>query len=151
MKILEDSVKINRSPETIFQWFTHFTGNYRTWHKDHVTSRWIKGNYFEKGAVLYAEEYLGGKLEKLNFEITRCLRNELIEYKVLFPESLICSGGSFSIKPSNGGSIFTAALFFRFGGILSKVAKKRFEAIRLHMKEEGENLKSLLENESKLS
>ena len=103
MKILEDSVKINRSPETIFQWFTHFTGNYRTWHKDHVTS------------------------------------------------TLICSGGFFSIKPSNGGSIFTAALFFRFGGILSKVAKKRFEAIRLHMKEEGENLKSLLENESKLS
>ncbi len=97
--------------------------------------------------MLYAEEYLGGKLEKLSFEITNCVRNELIEYKVLFPESIICLGGSFSIKPYNGGAVFTAALSFRFGWLVSRVAKKRAEAIRLHMKEEGENLKELLEKE----
>lgn len=144
MTTLEDSVT-NRLPEAIFEWFTHFAENYRSWHKDHVASRWIKGKNFEKGAVLYAEEYLDDKLEKLSFEITRCVQNELIEYKVLFPESIICSGGSFSIKPSNGRSIFTATLSFRFGGLLSKAAGKKVEAIRLHMKEEGENLKVLLE------
>ncbi len=145
MRTLEDPIKINRPPEAIFEWFAHFTENYRSWHKDHVTARWIKEKNFEKGAVLYAEEYLGGKLEKLSFEITLCVRNELIEYKVLFPESIICSGGSFSIKPSNGGSVFKAELSFRFGGLLSKVARKKVEAIKLHMKEEGENLKVLLE------
>lgn len=145
MTTLEDSVKINRPPEAIFEWFTHFTENYRYWHKDHVSARWVKGTNFEKGAVLYAEEYLGGKLEKLSFEITGSVKNEVIEYKCLFPESIICSGGSFSIKPSNGGSIFTAELSFRFGWLLPKVAKKRVEAIRQHMKEEGENLKKLLE------
>jgi len=145
MTTLKDSVVINRPAEVVFEWFAHFAENYRAWHKDHVTARWIEGKNFEKGSVLYAEEYLGGKLEKLSFEITNCVPNELIEYKVLFPESMICSGGSFSIKPSNGGSVFTATLSFRFGGVLSKLAEKRVEAIRLHMKEEGENLKALLE------
>lgn len=147
MTKLIDSIKINQPPEVVFEWFAHFAENYRDWHKDHVLAKWIKGKNFEKGSVLYAEEYLGGKLEKLSFEITNCVQNELIEYKVLFPESIICSGGSFSIKPSNGGSVFTAALSFRFGGLVSMVAKKRAEAIRQHMEEEGENLKALLEKE----
>ena len=190
MTTLNDSVVINRSPESVFEWFAHFTENYRAWHKDHVLAKypqrnnlcnllfivtligyhdrenqdvqsnvcrgysvtgpkWIKGNNFEKGSVLYAEEYLGDKMEKLSFEITNCVRNELIEYKVLFPESFVCSGGSFSIKPSNGGSVFTATLSFRFGGLVSMAAKKRAEAIRQHMKEEGENLKVLLEEGGK--
>lgn len=145
MTTLKDSVIINRPPEAVFEWFTHFTENYRAWHKDHVLARWVKGKNFEKGSVLYAEEYLGGRLEKLSFEITNCVPNELIEYKVLFPESIICSGGSFSIEPYNAGSVFTATLSFRFGGLLSKVARKRVEGIRVHMREEGENLKVLLE------
>lgn len=151
MATLKDSVLINRPPEVVFEWFAHFAENYRDWHKDHVLGKWVKGKNFEKGSVLYAEEYLGGKLEKLSFEITNCVRNELIEYKMLFPESIICSGGSFSIKHSNSGSVFTATLSFRFGGLLSKVAGKRVEAIRMHMKEEGENLKVLLEEGEKIS
>ena len=145
MATLKDSVVINRPREVVFEWFAHFAEKYRAWHKDHVLAKWVKGKNFEKGSVLYAEEYLGGKLEKLSFEITNCVRNELIEYKMLFPESIIFSGGSFSIKPSNGGSVFTATLSFRFGGLLSKVAGKRVEDIRVHMREEGENLKVLLE------
>lgn len=145
MTTLKDSVRINRPPEVVFSWFAHFEENYRAWHKDHVLARWIKGKNFEKGSVLYAEEYLGGKLEKLSFEITNCVPNELIEYKVLFPESIICSGGSFLIEPSSDGGIFTATLSFRFGWVFSKLAGKRVEAIRLHMKEEEENLKALLE------
>lgn len=145
MITLKDSVVINRPPEVVFSWFAHFEENCKAWHKDHVLARWVKGRNFEKGSVLYAEEYLGGKLEKLSFEITNCVPNELIEYKVLFPESIICSKGSFSIKPADGGSVFTATLSFRFGRVLSKLAGKRVEAIRVHMREEGENLKVLLE------
>jgi hypothetical protein len=82
MATLKDSVVINRPPEVVFEWFAHFAENYRSWHKDHVLAKWVKGKNFENGSVLYAEEYLGGKLEKLSFEITRCLRNELIECTV---------------------------------------------------------------------
>ncbi|MFZ2071742.1 MAG: hypothetical protein WAV32_09165 [Halobacteriota archaeon] len=36
---------------------------------------------------------------------------------------------------------------FRFGWLFSKFARNRVEAIKRHMKEEGENIKILLEEE----
>ncbi|MCM1986159.1 hypothetical protein [Methanococcoides seepicolus] len=89
MLTLKDSVTINRPPEVIFEWFDHFSENYTYWHKDHVIAKWIRGKNFEKGAILYAEEYLNGKLEKISFEITKIKKGELIEYKTLFPHSII--------------------------------------------------------------
>ena len=145
MLTLEDSIKIKRKPEVIFKWLSHFVENYKKWHTDHVMAKWIKGDNFKEGSVLYAEEYLGGKLEKLRFKSTKYVPNELIEYKVLFPESLICYRGSFKVKPYNQGSVFTAALSFRFGYILSKLFPHKLKAIKKHMREEGENLKKLLE------
>ena len=110
-----------------------------------MKAAWLEGNDFEKGSVLYAEEYTGDKLEKLSFKVPDRIQNELMAYTVLFPESIICLGGTFSIRPSNSGSIFTATLFFRFGWLLSKIAKNKIQAIEIHMKEEGENLKKMLE------
>lgn len=149
MILLKDSVKINRPPEVVFEWFNHFVENYNSWHQDHVLAKWVKGKNFEKGSILYAEEYLCGKLEKISFKTTDYIQNELIEYKPLFPESIICSGGSFITKPYDGKSIFTATLSFRFGWLFSKIAKSRLEAINTHMKEEGINLKRILENGEK--
>ena len=146
MITLRDSVRINRRPEVIFEWFNHFVENYKSWHQDHVKAKWVKGTNFEKDSILYSEEYLGGKLEKLSFKITNCIQNKLIEYKLLFPESIICSGGSFDIKPNNEGSIFTSTLHFRCGRLFLKITKRGAEVIKMHMKEEGENLKRLLEN-----
>jgi len=108
-------------------------------------AKWKKGKGFEPGSVLYAEEYLGEKIEKLTFKLIKNIPDSLIEYKVLFPESIICSGGSFLIEPHGKGSRFTATLIFRFGFILSKLFSKRVSALKKHMKEEGENLKKLLE------
>ena len=120
--------------------------DYKQWHpEDHISAKWIKGKGFEPGSVLYAEEYLGDKIEKLTFKLTKNIPNNLIEYKVLLPESIICSGGSFLIEPHGKGSIFTATLTFKFGFILSKFLAKRVNALKRHMKEEGENLKNMLE------
>ena len=146
MVTLQDSIRINRPPAVIFEWFDHFVENYRSWHPDHVNAKWVEGKNFEKGSILYAEEYLDGRLEKLSFKITNCIENELIEYKLRFPESILCSGGSFAIQPYGNESVFTATLTFPFGWLFLKFAKGRAEALKTHMKEEGENLKSLLEN-----
>ncbi len=77
--------------------------------------------------------------------VTKYLPNKLIEYGVLFPESIVCSGGAFRVKSCGKGSIFTATLSFRFGYLLSKLMLSRVDGIRRHMKEEGENLKRILE------
>ena len=37
-------------------------------HKDHTICKWIIGKPFEKGSVLYAEEYLHDKLHKMKFQ-----------------------------------------------------------------------------------
>lgn len=65
MLTLKDSVTLNLPPEVIFEWLNHFPENYTSWHQDHVIAKWIRGMNFEKGSILYTEEYLGGKLEKL--------------------------------------------------------------------------------------
>jgi hypothetical protein len=146
---LQDSITINRPPEVVYSWFKNrFVKDYKKWHpKDHISARWIKGKGFEPGSVLYAEEYLGERIAKLTFKLITNIPDNLIEYKVLFPESVICSGGSFLIEPRGKGSRFTATLTFRFGFILSKFLAKRVNALKKHMKEEGENLKKLLEDE----
>lgn len=149
MLTLKDSVTINQPPEVIFEWFTHFCENYTSWHQDHIIAKWIRGKDFEKGSILYAEEYLNGKLEKLSFEITRSKKDELIEYKLVFPHSIISPGGAFYIEPlGDNKCLFNATLSFRFGCLFSIIAKKRIDSLRTHMKEEGENLKSILENSS---
>ena len=141
---LKHSIRINKSPKAMIGWLGHFTDKYQQWHSDHVMAKWIKGNKFSKGSILYSEEYLGGKLEKLRFQVTRN-ENGIIEYNLLFPESIICPKGSFSFKPHKKGSIFTATLSFRFGYLLSILFPRKLKAIKQHMKEEGENLKRLLE------
>jgi len=147
--ILKDSIEIDRLPEIVFEWFNHFVENYKSWHeKDHILAKWIRGRNFEEGSVLYSEEYLGGILEKMNAKVTKNVKNRLIEYRFLFPTSIICSGGSFNFEPSNGGSVFTAKLYFRFGNFLSKIYPSRLNALRKHMREESENLKKLLEREN---
>ena len=146
MITLKDTMEIKATPERIFECFVHLEENYRAWHPDHVKCRWLKGKPpAEEGSILYAEEYLHGKLHKLTFLMTKIEPNRKIEYKLLFPMSLICPKGSFIIEATEGSCIFTATLSFRFGWLFSKLAKNRVEAIKKHIKEEGENLKKLLE------
>ncbi|MCW3974948.1 MAG: SRPBCC family protein [Candidatus Bathyarchaeota archaeon] len=148
MVILKDSIEIEKPPEIVYEWFNHFVMNYKSWHrKDHILAKWIKGKNFEEGSILFLEEYLDGKLEKMSTKTIKNVKNRMIGYRFLFPTSMICSGGSFNFEPSNSGSVFTAILYFRFGKVLSKIYPSKFNAIKKHMKEEGENLKNLLEKE----
>lgn len=145
MITLKDSIEIKTTPEKIFEFFVHFEENYHAWHPDHVACRWLKGKPFEVGSVLYIEEYLHGKSHKMKFLGTKVEVNRKIEFKLLFPMSIICPKGSFIIERKGESCIFTATLSFRFAKFFLKFAKSRVDAIKKHMKEEGENLKKLLE------
>jgi len=145
MITLTDSIEIKTTPEKIFDWFVHFEKNFKAWHPDHVECRWLKGEQFEEGSILYVEEYLHGKSHKIKFLGTKVEPHKKIEYTLLFPTSIILPKGSFLIEPKGESCIFTATLSFRFGKILSKLVKSRVEATKKHMREEGDNLKKLLE------
>jgi hypothetical protein len=150
MTTLKDSIRIDTAPEKIFNGLISVFSseeNFKTWHKDHVKCQWLKGKPFEIGSVLYVEEYLHEKLHKLKFVGTLLKPNKKIEYKLLFPASIICPYGSFTIEQKGESCIFTATLSFRMGWLFLIFAKGRVEAIKKHMKEEGENLKMITEKD----
>ncbi len=145
---LKDSVEIKIAAERIFDGLIRVFSSqeyFKRWHKDHVKCQWRNGKPFDRGSVLYIEETLHGKLHKMKFLGTKVDPNRRIEYRLLFPTSIMCPKGSFLIEPKGKSCIFTATLSFRFGLLFSTFAKDRVEAIKTHMKEEGENLKELLE------
>jgi len=116
-----------------------------------VDIRWIKGEPLQEGSILYAEEYLLGDLHKLKFRITKIVPNRLIEYRCLFPLSILAPGNKFLIEPKGrDGCVFTAMgviriprwLFVR----LHKKHEHKIEATQQHMKEEGLNLKKALKS-----
>ena len=141
----KDSVELKVSPEVVFDWLMHFDENYLSWHPDHLKCIWIKGKPFEVDSVLYVEEFLGGELHKLKFKITSIKKNKGFKFRILFPASIFIPTGEFSIEKTTIGSRFTAILYYRFGKLLSLFAKREKEIIEKHQREEGSNLKKLLE------
>jgi len=149
VEAVKDSIAISAHAEIVYNTLIRTfssENNYRAWHGSHVTCRWIKGKPFEKGSVLYAEEMLHGKPHKMKFMVTKNELNKCLEMKVLFPVSLVCPRGGFTVEPSSGGAIFTAVLYFRFTRLFRKFAGGRVRDIMAHMKEEGEGLKRIIES-----
>jgi hypothetical protein len=150
---LTDSIEVEASAEDVYTWLVQRLRDkeaYRQWHPDHVDIRWIKGEPLQQGSVLYAEEYLHGVLHKLRFRITKVVPNRLIEYRALFPLSLLAPGNSFVIEPTGRDRcVFTATGSLRMPRWLFDRMHPRhrgkIEATQRHIREEGENLKRALE------
>ena len=159
MKLLEDivvrdSIEIHTTPEKIFGFFLQIVddASYRAWHpEDHVAFRWIKGEPWQEGSVAYAEEYLHGKLHKFKFLIKKVVSNREIELvplsrflRIYFPRNTLL------IEPREGSCVFTATGVLRVGRLAKLLARNKLEyglsSVRKHMKEEGENLKRILES-----
>ncbi|MFX0052069.1 MAG: SRPBCC family protein [Candidatus Hermodarchaeota archaeon] len=143
---LEDSIEIRTASHTIFNFFLNLPDNYRKWHSDHLTCKWLKKTPELRGSEIYCEEYIHGALHKIKFRILQIEENRRIEYKNLFPISLISPKGSFIIEEKEKSCIFTARLSFRFSWFLRKFAKNRINLLKIHMAEEGINLKKILED-----
>ena len=85
-KTLSHSIEIRTSPEKIFTFFYGLVDDesYRAWHpEDHTALRWLRGKPWEEGSVVYAEEYIHGKLHRLKFKILKVIPNEEIIFAPL--------------------------------------------------------------------
>jgi len=153
MITLRDSIEIKTTPERIFECLVQFIRDkesYKTWHPEHVDIHWIKGNPTKEGSIVCIEEYLQEYLHKLKFRITKIVPNRMIEYRPLFPLSIIAMGNRFLIEPKGENNcMFTASGRIRFPlWLFKKIHKKhegKLEASEQHMKEEGESLKKAVE------
>jgi len=148
MIVLTDSIEIRATPDKSFQWFKNLKekADYQSWHPDHVDARWTKGEPFEKGSIAWFKEYIHGQLYTFTFLCTRAVPDRMIEYRALFPWSIVISKGVFIFEPKGHDScVFTATISLRLGPLSPQLFAGRLAAVKNHMKEEGESLKKILE------
>jgi hypothetical protein len=120
--------------------------HYTEWHPDHVSAEWERGEPNQVGSILKAVEDLGGTREMLRLEMTTIDPPHGFEYRVRGPISLLLPGGAFAVVSDCGGARFTATISYRFGELTERLFNRRTAALRRHMKEEGENLKRIIES-----
>jgi len=151
---LTDSIRIDTTPDVVFDFLTGIVDDetYRAWHtEDHVSFQWLEGEPWAVGSIARAGEYMHGKLHTLKFIVTAVEPGKRITYapisrllRIFFPQN------EFLIEKDGDGCLFTASMMYRTGRIgrmfFKKSIDKGFFGVKKHMKEEGENLKALLEN-----
>ena len=147
--LLRDTIRIRATPEQVFAFFETMDANYLRWHPDHRLFRWEEGRGLREGVVFYFEEEIGGKVMKKRVVFTRIEPNRHIEFtfenrllRFVLPRIV------FRTEPEAGGIQFIAELHIRTGPIGAWLNRREFNAVRQHMREEGENLKRILERES---
>jgi len=148
---IKDSTEIKTTPEKIWDFFTNLEENYKTWHpQDHVIFKWTKGKPMESGAHWYGEEILNGELKKLKGKIGEVIPCRKIVFRYSFPISIASPGFEWHIESKGSYSVFTTIGYIRCFEFYRSIAKSHMdagvEAGKKHIKEEGENLKRILEN-----
>ncbi|MCK4256770.1 hypothetical protein KAX35_07770 [candidate division WOR-3 bacterium] len=114
----------------------------------------MKGSPRQEHSVVYAEEYIHGKLHKLTFVITKVvpIPNRRIEFA---PVSRFlrryAPRNTFSIEPQKAICVFTSTAHLRLPLLPRLLARKSVErgvsSAKKHIEEEVENLKKILESE----
>ncbi len=146
MRELSDSIFIKCTPERAYNWFMSLDQNYKAWHPNHVECTFSPQESVKKGTIITSKEYLHNELHTLKMKIAKLVPNEAIVYKNMFPMSILSPKGSFLFRQHKDGITFTATLEFRLGRIFEKVFHKQIVDLINHMKEEGINLKAILED-----
>jgi uncharacterized protein YndB with AHSA1/START domain len=148
--VLSGSIEIKTTPEKIWEFFTNLEKNYKAWHpQDHILFKWTKGKPMESGSNWYGEEVVRGKVFKLKGTIGEVIQNRKIVFKYSFPISLVAPRFEWLIETKGLNSVFIAKSYLRAGDLFYKLSKKEMETkIEMHnehVREEGENLKKILE------
>ena len=145
--VLKDTVEINTTPEKIWDFWANMDKNYKAWHpEDHILFRWTKGRPMEEGSTIYAEEVVGGQLLKGKVTCVGVIPNRKFALKLPFPRSLFCKY-EYLIEPRGENTAFTAYTYLKYPVFAQKRIDSVIEVGEKHVREEGENLKRILERD----
>ncbi|MDZ5812740.1 SRPBCC family protein [Halorubrum sp. AD140] len=146
--ILEATTEVEAPPEAVYRFFEEMEEHYERWHPDHVSFRWTEGDGLRRGAEACFEEQIAGKLRRQTVRFVEVTPDRYLEFK---PTSrlvaLLMPHVSFAIDARADGCVVTQRIKVRTGPIGARLNAREFDAVRTHMREEGENLKRLLERE----
>lgn len=145
--ILEQRTWIDTDPSAVFRFFESMAEHYEDWHPDHIRFRWGQGGELKEGGEAYFEERIGGELQEKTVVFTAIEPDRYLEFRPTDWTRLLLPSISFSIDPDDGGCTVVQRIKVRTGPIGRFLNRREFEAVRTHMREEGEHLKRLLEDE----
>ena len=146
--VLKDTVEIETTPEKIWGFWANMDKNYKAWHpEDHILFRWTKGRPMEEGSTIYAEENVDGIVVKGKGTIVDVVKNRQFTLKPPFPRSLFCEY-KYTIEPKGKKTAFTAFTHLKYPGFARERILATLEVGKKHVREEGENLKRILEGEN---
>ena len=150
--ILAECVVIAAKPEAIYRFFDDMEQNYLRWHPDHVLFRWVSGRGVGGGNAFHFDERINGKLLKKTVVFTHVVPNRHIEFApTLWLLRLFLPRMIFRIEEQTTACLFTAEIHLRIGPLAARLNRRDLDAVRQHMKEEGQNIKRLLEAPGSLS
>jgi len=148
--ILEETTLINAPAERVFDFFRHMDEQrYLDWHPDHLLFRWVEGNALQEGSIGYFEERIYGKVNKKQVRYTKVEPNRTIEFvPTWWLYRLLLPGMRFVLEPQgNKATLLRQQVQVRVGPLGARLNRQEFDAVRQHMKEEGENLKKWAEQQ----
>ncbi|MBX0298166.1 SRPBCC family protein [Haloarcula nitratireducens] len=146
--ILTETTDVGAPPKEVYRFFEEMADNYERWHPDHITFRWTEKDGLQQGAEAYFEERIAGKVQKKTVRFVAVTPDHYLEFKpTALLVGLLMPHISFTIDASPAGCELTQRIKVRTGPIGARLNKSEFDAVRRHMREEGENLKSILETE----
>jgi uncharacterized protein YndB with AHSA1/START domain len=150
MNILRDAVVVEAPPETVFGFFRGMDEDrYLAWHREHLAFRFEEGDRIEAGARAYFEEEIGDEHLASTVRYTEVRAPEYIEFRDEDRLTrLFNPKNTFGFEPVDGGTRVVAEVHLRIGPLerLSSQVHHELEELRRHMREEGENLKRLVES-----
>jgi len=148
MVTISDSVEMRTPADRVWQWLCDLPDHFVEWHPAHHSCRVLRGRLWEPATVVEFEEDLHGRRHRLRFEVDHVTPGREISY-----HSGRWLRGHFHVAPLNGRSRFTAELSFGPPGLgatldrlLARLFRGRMAAAQQHQREEGSNLKRLLEH-----
>lgn len=148
---LSESIDIRARPGQVFRFFEEMEKNYLRWHPDHRAFRWLDYGGLRDGSRFYLEERIGGKLLRRTMVITQVESGRLLAFApASFWIRLLMPRLSFRIEGIRGGSRLEADIRVRTGPLGAWLNRKEFDAVRLHMRQECENLKGIVEAREKV-
>lgn len=145
-----DDIWIRASSEKVFAFFEDMAANYQRWHPDHICFEWRRGDGLKEGNEFYFEERIAGQKLCKHTRFTKIKKDSYIEFtmKNYFFRYFIPKL-TFEFTPEDDGCRFAAQIYMNgVGPIGRRLHKQQFAAVRQHMKEEGENLKAIIEANS---
>jgi len=146
---LRHEIEIDASPQRVYAFFEKIEQNYAKWHPDHRVFRWVTDGGLKQGAVAYSEQMMHGKLHKLRARFTKVIPNRIVEFKWVNPIiRFFAPRNVWIFEATDTGCKFIAEGDVRIGWISSRMKRVRIalDQGRAHLKEEGENLKQLVEH-----